>query len=360
MANSAYDDLWKDAIGDLAEQLHVEGVNMTDEELANAPKDVSIFQAFQHFACLYIKYLQIYDKLENCYDGMLHPQKRIHVKKVLELTIKRIIELKGDLVKWNPPNMYLKMPGNVEEAFPWEYIHLDDILVDLKLSPNILDIRVPRYFREDNDSLREQRDRLVTGYMRLKHNTDEVYIPDKFSGSSTADAMTLENAIDIIQRNERGRQGIERASMVKDVRIKEQRGRGVYDASGQQEMDKFDAAQNIQRMFKGLQSRNAATKERENELMFIGMKQRNDEVEKLSMELKAAHKKRKQEQIQNKEIYEKSLDEMKVLILDEEGPEQREQLREERTLWITDQIAQDKFPEDLEGYYESKKFVLGS
>lgn len=29
----------------------------------------------------------------------------------------------------------------------------------------------------------------------------------------------------------------------------------------------------------------------------------------------------------------------------------REGLREERTLWVTDQIAQDKFPEDLEGFY---------
>lgn len=29
----------------------------------------------------------------------------------------------------------------------------------------------------------------------------------------------------------------------------------------------------------------------------------------------------------------------------------RESLREERTLWVTDQIARDKFPEDLEAFY---------
>lgn len=29
----------------------------------------------------------------------------------------------------------------------------------------------------------------------------------------------------------------------------------------------------------------------------------------------------------------------------------RESLREERTLWVTDQIAQDNFPEDLEAFY---------
>jgi hypothetical protein len=37
--------------------------------------------------------------------------------------------------------------------------------------------------------------------------------------------------------------------------------------------------------------------------------------------------------------------------MEEEGPEMREQLREERTLWVTDQIAQDKFPDDLVPFY---------
>lgn len=43
--------------------------------------------------------------------------------------------------------------------------------------------------------------------------------------------------------------------------------------------------------------------------------------------------------------------------MDEEGPEKREELREERTLWVTDQIAQEKFPEDLEDFYINKTFV---
>lgn len=35
----------------------------------------------------------------------------------------------------------------------------------------------------------------------------------------------------------------------------------------------------------------------------------------------------------------------------QEGPEIQEALREERTLWVTGQIAQDRFPEDLEAFY---------
>jgi IQ and AAA domain-containing protein len=133
--------------------------------------DLTITHAFQHFARLYIKYLQIFRKLESCYDNILQPQKRIHVKKVLELVIRRVIELKADLVRWNPPNTRVRMPEGSEEAFPWEYIHLNDILVDLKLSPKSLEVPVPRYFKEEKAVQQEQRDRIVSGYMRLHHQS---------------------------------------------------------------------------------------------------------------------------------------------------------------------------------------------
>lgn len=284
---------------------------------------------------------------------MIHPQKRLHVKKMLELVIRRIIELKHDLVTWNPPNASTRMPRGPEEAFPWEYVHLDDILVDLKLSPDTLEIPVPKYFREDNAKRLEQRNRLVLGYMQLKLNTTNVYLDDQFTAALPSEDMTLEKAIEIIQRNERGRQGVERARMVKDVRDKERQGR-MYEASAQVEMDGDIAATNIQRMFRGYQSRQAAQVERENELVFVGMRPRKDNVEVLESEMKMAYIKRKQEQRENKEIYHKALEDLKDVIMDEEGPDKRDNLREERTLWITDEIAQEKFPEDLEGFYATK------
>ena len=192
---------------------------------------------------------------------MIHPQKRNHVRKVLELVIRRVIELKHDLVKWNPPNAYVRIPQGQEEAFPWEYIHLDDILVDLKLSPETLEIPVPKYFREDNLRKLEQRDRQVSGYMRLHHNTDEIFIEDHFDSVLPIENMTIDRAIEIIQRNERGRQGMQRAILVKDLREKERQGR-MYDASAQIEMDSDIAATNLQRMFRGYLSRNAAAHER--------------------------------------------------------------------------------------------------
>lgn len=70
---------------------------------------------------------------------------RAVAKMVLELVIRRVLELKHELVKWNPPNANMRLPPPApEEAFPWDYVNLDDILVDLKLSPDTLDIAVPR------------------------------------------------------------------------------------------------------------------------------------------------------------------------------------------------------------------------
>ena len=358
MANASYDFMWNEAIGDLNEQLHIEGAYDEEEVSQNgagAPKvtEVTIFQAFQHFACLYIKYIEIFRKLEKCYDCMIHPQKRIHVKRVVELVIRRIIELKLDLVKWNPPNSFLQMPSGPEEAFPWEYINLDDILVDLKLSPQTLELPVPKYFREDHSRQLEQRDRLLSGYMKLKHGTSDIFIEDTFHSAMPLDEMTVEKAIEIIQRNERGRQGKERAILVKELREKERMGR-MYDSSAQIDMDRDIAATNLQRTFKGFQARRAAKLERENELMFIGMSQRKDNINLLNHELNLAYLKRKQEQSENKELYEKSLEDMKEIILDEEGPDKRDEFREERTLWVTDQIAQSKFPEDLLDFYALK------
>lgn len=52
-------------------------------------------------------------------------------------------------------------------------------------------------------------------------------------------------AIEIVQRNERGRQGKQRALLLKDLREEEKR-RRIYDATDQLEMDPEIAAANIQ------------------------------------------------------------------------------------------------------------------
>merc|ERR1712166_1330154 len=97
-------------------------------------------EIFQHLACLYIKYIDIYRKLEECYDQMVQPQKRTDIKQVLESTMLRICEIKCQLVEHNPRTGSL-------------YVHLDQLLFDLKYDPSIIEIPVPRYFKEERDNI---------------------------------------------------------------------------------------------------------------------------------------------------------------------------------------------------------------
>ena len=64
---------------------------------------------------------------------MVHPQKRLFVKRVLEDSMLRVVELKHRLVEWNPPN-----PNCQPHCFPWEYVNFDEILQDLKMDPDML------------------------------------------------------------------------------------------------------------------------------------------------------------------------------------------------------------------------------
>lgn len=58
-------------------------------------------------------------------------------------------------------------------------------------------------------------------------------------------ACTHAQALEIIQRNERGRQGKQRALLLKELREEEKK-RRIYDATDQLEMDPEIAAANIQ------------------------------------------------------------------------------------------------------------------
>ncbi len=40
----------------------------------------SVGASFQHFAVLYVKYINIYRKLEDTYDQIINPQKRAFIK----------------------------------------------------------------------------------------------------------------------------------------------------------------------------------------------------------------------------------------------------------------------------------------
>eukprot|EP00644_Phytophthora_capsici_P000370 jgi/Phyca11/525644/estExt2_fgenesh1_pm.C_PHYCAscaffold_40197 len=295
----------------------------------------------------------ILSRLSECYDQMVHPQKRIDVKQVIEVVATRVVELKHLLVKWNPPNP--DVMTQPERSFPWEYVNLDDILVDLKLPPETLEVPVPQSFLDDQQEDLLRRERLVKGYMKLKHGVDSIPLDAiKLAQAALAGGMgvlSLDEAIAVIQRNERGRQGRQRGLLVQELR-EEERQRKLYEAAqGAPEMDPDIAAANIQRMFRGFFSRAAAARERDEELVFIGMKAPATDRSALEKRLADARLQRRSEQLENKEEYERALIELHGVVTNEEGPFMKEKMLEERRRWITDVMATGQLPEDLSGFY---------
>ena len=68
---------------------------------------------------MYVKYVQSFRKLEECYDQITHAQKRRLLRHLLDACIGRIIELKHEMIQ-------------LEFS---EYHFFDDVLQDLKLTP---------------------------------------------------------------------------------------------------------------------------------------------------------------------------------------------------------------------------------
>ena len=144
------------------EQIQLESLPTSKEEgekLMEIEK-WSPLRQFQHFALLYIKYIEIIRIMEESYDQLLQPQKRALIKKMLESTIIRLLEVKETLLVLNPRKTSI-------------YINLDDLLMDLKLDPDSLEIPIPRYFAEENRDYLEKRAQLVNKLFISNFNSDQ-------------------------------------------------------------------------------------------------------------------------------------------------------------------------------------------
>lgn len=70
------------------------------------------------------RYIQIYKKLEDCYDQMTHPQKRRSIKEVLETVLIRILEIKQQLIHFNPrpQNSFVALDEVGGKTAPWHWM----------------------------------------------------------------------------------------------------------------------------------------------------------------------------------------------------------------------------------------------
>lgn len=74
-------------------------------------------QTFGEWACAYVKYVQVFKKLERAHDQTVHPQKRLDMRGALEACMGRMLEVKHWLVSLELlRKLLLILPHQVQHA----------------------------------------------------------------------------------------------------------------------------------------------------------------------------------------------------------------------------------------------------
>lgn len=333
MSNATLIKQWNEANQFLLTQLEYE----TTKDQAMIPKDRE--SAFQHLAVLYIKYIQVFRKLENIYDQIVHPQKRRILKDVVIASLARIIEIKHGLVE-------------IEMS---DISNYGDILLDLKLVPDDLKIAIPRFLREEREKVISERNKQmeVLGAKEIGAGEAPVVFPE----------IKISEAIKMIQIHERGRQGKLRAKYMRDIRMQAEREKDI-DA-GDEETDVIAAALKIQRVFRGYKDRKIARARLQEELIFLGMAPplKESKSQQLpSAKAEANRFRRKVVQVQHEEEYQSALINTKDKIAKVEGPDMREGMQDSFRQWYMEyKRANGKFPDfPPDKYWQNPNFKFST
>ena len=210
--------------------------------IGKAEKDREL--AYKAVSKMYLQYVKIFRTLDSCYDQMVHPQKRILLRKLLDSTIGRILELKHDLV--NLDNL--------------EYSYHEASMVELGLAPSEVELLVPKFIIHDRmDSIKYWKHQMELAKLKLKDGEKEDKGP----------IMTSEDAVSLLQKHERARQGRLRAKLMREIRRQEQSDKAKGKALAS--ISEAIAASKIQTLWKGALARRKVKRQREEELIFIGM-----------------------------------------------------------------------------------------
>ncbi|KAL1770533.1 IQ and AAA domain-containing protein 1 [Sigmodon hispidus] len=305
MSNQMYNKMWHQAQEALNSLLDKESEKMTE------PQRNKII-VFQMLATFYIKYVQIFRNMENVYDQIVHPQKRMLIRKILDGVMGRILELKNEMVE-------LEMT---------EFHYFDDILQDLKLAPQQLDVPIPRYFLKERLEVIKGREKILARIL----NECRLNLPNvKF----TVKSLPLEEAIKLIQIAERARQGRLRALFMKQIFLQECRAKEIK-LLGQKLADTSLAALQIQKVWRGFHQSKKTVKEREEEMIFLGMKPPPlfNEVSAAIIRSEHVTRLRNEVQLKHEQSYKEALVSIKEELKLMEGPDIKEHLQDQIRQWF--------------------------
>jgi len=98
---------------------------------------------------------------------------------------------------------------------------LDEVLLEMRVRPAEIEMRIPRYYREDTNLDKEKRNQIVDKFLL---DLKETNLPEEEVIEEKTNLETnMESVIRMIQKIERGRQGIVRALKATYFKRKEQK-----------------------------------------------------------------------------------------------------------------------------------------
>lgn len=260
MSSVTYEELYREAMVDLSEMQEQDGQCVGRKIGVNKKDDYAYF--LHHWCATYLRYLQIAQKLEQVHDHMLQPQKRYDVRVLLDSCIGRMLEMKFKIVE-----------------YCGEYVNLNEALVDLKLTPGSLEIPVPKYFVEDRlEEIAERRNYIKALIAHYRSTEADAPVTLGAAAEATANGsaaasnlipMSVEQAVMVLQTNERGRQGRQRAKFHKTIYEQEMHQHREFEYGTSTGKD--HAATRIQKIVLGYLARKRSKAILQAELEFLGM-----------------------------------------------------------------------------------------
>ncbi|KAK0171579.1 hypothetical protein PV328_005017 [Microctonus aethiopoides] len=252
---------------------------------------------------------------------MIQPQKRRLIRKILDYTLARVLELKHELV----------------EIDLSEYNYYDDVLVKYKILPQEVELNIPRYFRRERESEIHQRREFISSILKNIGALNEVILPKK---------ITELDAIKLIQMHERARQGRVRFQFMKEIREMKEKSTIKPESMQVEIVKEIAASLKIQKVWRGYITRQKMKKKRFEEMLLIGMIQPSQiitENYRIADKVKQA---RYLKQLEFQQLHEKMVMETQEFLKVEKTTIMEENMRCEIRCWINEYFQQTgKIPE---------------
>ncbi|MXQ92130.1 hypothetical protein E5288_WYG012412 [Bos mutus] len=303
-SSKAYQRLW-DSSHLILEEL------LDQEPLLGEAVSESERQPFQYrLSSLYLHYLGLLRRFDTLYDQMVQPQKRRLLRRLLDSVACRVLEFKDDLVR----------------ADLCETHCLDQVLQDLKLTPADLEVPIPRYFELERSSILKEREHMLVELLsRLKPEISEGSFP----------ILSRTEAIILLQKAERARQGRLRATFMREIRKEEERDRKIRE-EGRFKFSQDEAAITIQKVWKGYLQRKRTQQDRRTEMEFIGMLPSASPVEPMGARSQASlgADVRRLRQTEKEEEFQLAVVKAHDHLREVEGPDMKEKMKEQIRQWF--------------------------